>query len=630
MSSRLLCAGVGLAVFLVCLGSVAQAPAKPPDLPAAVEDQYSPPSPSSDALLVEERGGAIFECWSAELKKCCGGARACGTEPAAREQTGRPLIPVKVRRNLATCLLFTIHPLLGLTPTDGVVDLPADHPFSTSKQEVQTQVQECRTGCIMIGVGFNSHGGLTGSIKVCDRRCPILNCLNGVLSLDSLLSPKTWVECWRQMAHRERTCPMREWVRCAERLLGQVKTQASACQKDDHTTDNCPSAARNNEEYCPWMRHHVRECQPTTVVDPQVTGDVLTNLQNLIDAQDLFKVADHLRHRGQVGEALDCYEIISKLCPGSQLDARANQARSLLVGSPYSTTLVDNGTISGSEEQSSKTEDTESVKEPCDWKTELKNRLKAPVTVDAAGPLTHVLEDIRNWQGLNIVLDTTALAEAGIDPETRVSLKVSNISLQSALNLFLHQARLKYVLKHEVILIVPEKRGQSASSAVNTQGACAGACLGAAVGTAAGATLSKESNCHSCPTQEDYPRCYTDPEEEFEPEANAGPEPQPGLPALDAGLVRYLESLGDDAEEQETKELEVIVEDQSPRSSASKIDVDLSLAPFWLLPTTCADIKLTPEQVELSWQVKVGPYIWQLRYGRAGCSVESLAVDTED
>jgi hypothetical protein len=42
-------------------------------------------------------------------------------------------MPVSARRNLAASLLFTVHPLLALTPTDDFLDAPGDHPHTAVK-----------------------------------------------------------------------------------------------------------------------------------------------------------------------------------------------------------------------------------------------------------------------------------------------------------------------------------------------------------------------------------------------------------------------------------------------------------------------------------------------------------------
>jgi hypothetical protein len=794
---------------MACLSGPARAAAKPPDLPIILEDEYLSPQPEAQG------GGLIGE----PDGPCAGTDASCppaGTKAAQSKSTRSPKLSVRARRNLATCLLFTIHPLLGLTPTDGLVDMPADHPFSGKMQDLQVQVQECQNGCftywvpwdgllgrgssdperqngcLIFGVGISSDSGLTGSIVLCDRNCPIARCIQGVFSLDTLLTPKTWVECLKKMASRERTCPMAEWVKSVERMLTEAKVKQTCCWEENgtdivsnprltcqRTDEYCPK----DEEYCPWMKQQARECQRASVVDPQVTRDVLANLQNLIDAQDLLKVAENLRHRGQVVEALDCYEIISKLCPGSRFDESANRARTELFNGLYTSTSNDKARAAltsrvehgrfvectrtnsdcseflCSEEHSSKPFVTESVERIGSWKSRIKGRLQSPVSLHySQAPLSRVVEDIGSCNGVNIVFDVPALEDAGINPEMPITINFSNVTLQSALKLILHQARLKYTLKYEVVLVVPEAHASAPNCtsgvrapaskaqpgvcehvrglmkacrlAVETgrhqkaielareafaldpeaasadplvykmhlvscqtpQGAClgrsigssigcvvggsrCGALIGAAVGATAGACASSAGKCGeckcpvkglvcsrskefrsmvqalvgicksmmACPCQkkEAYPACYTNAEEECEvpcdpkegnqgPEANSKPVLQPGLPALDAGLVRYLERLEDDAEDQETKDLEVVVEE---KSTSRPIEMKLGYllpSPLSLLNTTCADIKVTPGQVEVSWQVKLGPCVWQVRYGKAGCSIDPMTIDIDE
>ena len=60
------------------------------------------------------------------------------------------------------------------------------------------------------------------------------------------------------------------------------------------------------------MKRQEKEARRVAVVDPEVTRDVLTNLQNLLDADDLLKVAGKLRTRPG-GRRVDCYQLISTL-----------------------------------------------------------------------------------------------------------------------------------------------------------------------------------------------------------------------------------------------------------------------------------------------------------------------------
>lgn len=937
MSSRLLWAGLGLA-FVACLVGPARATAKPPDLPLIVEDEYAP-QPSQyivpDSLIEPGRGGAILLYPPGQLPEMespvqvedgplpgpivpCGMKGVCeaaaGTEAKTTACSGLPKLSVKARRNLAACLLFTIHPLLGVTPTDELVDLPEDHPFSGKIHEgLLVQLKKCKTGDLVFGVGVNSNSGLTGSIVL---HCPFTR----------FLSNKNWVKYLQKVTQSKSTCPMTEWVKFVERLLTQTKKEArnsSPCgiwsSGSEEIVFEEEGPTPKTEEYCPWMKQQARQCPPSPVVDPQVTGDVLTNLQNLIDAEDLLKVAEKLRERGQVCEALDCYEIISKLCPGSRYEEMANQARTQMFSGIYTGTCETEAPCVKPEETSSayvpacqpptaSSASTEPSKKTEDWKSGLKKLLQTSVTLNySVAPLSQVVDEIRALYGVNLVLDSQAIKAAGIDPDTNVTIKVDEISLRSALKLTLHQAQLKYVYKDEVLLIVPEKKAAIKSTlgvwstpgvmfpcgfwnhladgkkpiskvepgvceqvrglmkacrlAVETGrhqkaiqlareafaldaervsadplvykmhlvsisthpyvcvarcvgagvgyvvgGKCCGTLIGGAIGATAGAYVvggkkcccgegtscghqcseckcsqaggcpvtrflgrskwlrvtvhtvfsfyklvlssyhvkaeggcctekkcgkgcggcsekkcgkgcpvgcskqcgkgdcecSKKGSCccetkkkctgccgspctpgsdkpcskgcGSCPSKVVYPGCYPPSEEECEtpcektkdqktkdqktkekcgtcpvnnctgspcsppkkgcepePEACGKPSLRPCLPAVDAGLVRYLEQLEGVTEEQEPKDLEVVVEDQSAKSPVEmKLGFDLSRASMFLFNTTCADVKVKPGQTELSWQVKLGPCVWQIRCSKAGCWIDPLPTESDE
>ena len=53
---------------------------------------------------------------------------------------------------------------------------------------------------------------------------------------------------------------------------------------------------------------------------------MLTNLQNLMNAEELFQLAEKLRQRGLVSEAMDCYELVKKICPCSRYEELAQKA----------------------------------------------------------------------------------------------------------------------------------------------------------------------------------------------------------------------------------------------------------------------------------------------------------------
>ena len=101
--------------------------------------------------------------------------------------------------------------------------------------------------------------------------------------------------------------------------------------------------------------------------------------------------------------------------------------------------------------------------------------------------------------------------------------------------------------------------------------------------------------------------------------------------AIDTRLVRYLEQAGRQTEEQEERELEVVAEESSTgKPVAMQFGLDLSPLSLFLFNTTCADVKMAPGQVDLSWQVEFGPCVWQVRYGKTGCWIETMPAECED
>jgi hypothetical protein len=88
--------------------------------------------------------------------------------------------------------------------------------------------------------------------------------------------------------------------------------------------------------------------------------------------------------------------------------------------------------------------------------------LKKPVTFDFTdATLADVVEFIRDFSGVNLVLDRPALQEEGISPDTPVSMRLSGVSLKSALRLVLGQLNLTYIVQNEVLLVTSQVEAQS-------------------------------------------------------------------------------------------------------------------------------------------------------------------------
>jgi type II secretory pathway component GspD/PulD (secretin) len=89
---------------------------------------------------------------------------------------------------------------------------------------------------------------------------------------------------------------------------------------------------------------------------------------------------------------------------------------------------------------------------------EIENRLNNPVNVDFKDtPLQTVLNDLRAYSGVNIVVDQPALEEANIRDDAPLTMSLEGVSMKSALSLLLHQVHLTYVIKEEVIQVTSEK-----------------------------------------------------------------------------------------------------------------------------------------------------------------------------
>lgn len=68
-------------------------------------------------------------------------------------------------------------------------------------------------------------------------------------------------------------------------------------------------------------------------------------------------------------------------------------------------------------------------------------------------PLNDVLEFLRDYTGVNVVVYAGSLMDAGIDLDLPISLGVKDVSLRSALELLLEPLRLVAVVRDEVLLI---------------------------------------------------------------------------------------------------------------------------------------------------------------------------------
>jgi type II secretory pathway component GspD/PulD (secretin) len=98
---------------------------------------------------------------------------------------------------------------------------------------------------------------------------------------------------------------------------------------------------------------------------------------------------------------------------------------------------------------------------PSEKEKAIERQLSAPISISFDNtPLKQVLDELRDYHGINIVDDKQALQEAGVSLESPISIKLDRISLRSALNLILHQVRLTHVIKDEVLMITTEEHAR--------------------------------------------------------------------------------------------------------------------------------------------------------------------------
>jgi hypothetical protein len=97
---------------------------------------------------------------------------------------------------------------------------------------------------------------------------------------------------------------------------------------------------------CPFL---VRQLLPQAVPVAE-PPDVLANLQLLMRAEYLMKRGEELARTGQFSEAVDCFQEIHRLVPGTNLEARAGAATQNLLVRVYGT-ATENGVVDEPAEQ---------------------------------------------------------------------------------------------------------------------------------------------------------------------------------------------------------------------------------------------------------------------------------------
>ena len=79
-------------------------------------------------------------------------------------------------------------------------------------------------------------------------------------------------------------------------------------------------------------------------------------------------------------------------------------------------------------------------------------------------PFSGVIDDLKQSHDIEIQLDRRALDDAGIPMNTPITRSIKGVTLRSALNLWLHDLDLTYVVKNGVLMITTEAEAQKLKS----------------------------------------------------------------------------------------------------------------------------------------------------------------------
>jgi hypothetical protein len=374
-------------------------------------------------------------------------------------------LPVSARRNLASSVLFSVHPLLMLAPTDDFLDAPGDHPRPVSDTDwlQQTRFVDRETPCevdgfrIETGWKFEDPGSVEGS---------------------------EW--CYLLVSQPGNSGPTAGPPSAARILL--------AVADSSDTDAECPAVMPKEKPpataptTCPY-RPSLPDPHARLPVCPDFKDDVLANLDRVVEADRVMEAARALLREGFVREAVYCYGIVCRLVPGSRLEAEAAEAMDQLVAQ----------IAEGCETPEIATEEQEAGPpgpgcDPSEFLQQIRDEwehalsvlrsivapgslgklqergpqiadkptceslLSQPISATFAEmPLKEVLDRVQDLAGVTIDVDKRSLDEAGVSLDGPVTVQLDAMSLKSVLNMLLRPLHLTYVVKDKVLQITTEE-----------------------------------------------------------------------------------------------------------------------------------------------------------------------------
>jgi RNA polymerase sigma factor (sigma-70 family) len=87
-------------------------------------------------------------------------------------------------------------------------------------------------------------------------------------------------------------------------------------------------------------------------------------------------------------------------------------------------------------------------------KDEVEKKLDSIISINYKDkPLRQVLDDLRRWSAINIIVDQPILDERGLSLDCPITIKLDNVAFKTALTLLLRQAQMNYIIKDEVLTV---------------------------------------------------------------------------------------------------------------------------------------------------------------------------------
>lgn len=89
---------------------------------------------------------------------------------------------------------------------------------------------------------------------------------------------------------------------------------------------------------------------------------------------------------------------------------------------------------------------------------EIRKALTQPISFNFQDtPLSDVIDFLKDFAGINVVIDVEGLADAGIEASEPITLQLDNVPLKSALKLAIRPLGLAYIIRDDVLLITSQE-----------------------------------------------------------------------------------------------------------------------------------------------------------------------------